>query len=149
MENNQNDPNNFSCCFCGEAIVNKKPDPVQIVIPIPDGGNQELFAHIECLRNHLHNSVPLGIFDDNDTHKFLTVDHYIRIYDLRKNGYDIGLLKYPSERYEQVCKLLQSLKKCDREAECKLVGKSDRAEFKVNGKIVGTIYRNKFKGRSA
>jgi hypothetical protein len=54
----------FQCCFCGSSIARVGPDPVALVIPMADGGTQDLRCHLACLREALHPSVPLGVFED-------------------------------------------------------------------------------------
>jgi len=46
------------CCFCGRSIELEKPRP--LVLPLDDGGSQELYCHEACLRRAIHPSVPLG-----------------------------------------------------------------------------------------
>jgi hypothetical protein len=59
----QSSDGSFQCCFCGMTVTTKPPDPVPITIPLEDGGTQHLFAHLQCLQDVLHPSVPLGIFE--------------------------------------------------------------------------------------
>ena len=48
------------CAFCGRPIDDQGPDPVRLLIEVARvGGNQEVWAHWSCLRDRLHNSVPL------------------------------------------------------------------------------------------
>lgn len=56
----------FQCCFCGATVAQAGPDPVVLVIPLSDGGSQELRCHRACLQRVLHPSVPLGVFGDNE-----------------------------------------------------------------------------------
>jgi hypothetical protein len=53
------------CCFCGNNIDSRDPDPIYLIIPLPCGGQQKLTSHIKCLQKTLHKSIPLGIFDDD------------------------------------------------------------------------------------
>jgi hypothetical protein len=48
-----------ACCFCGQTIAHRPPDPVDVVMSIPDGADQGFFAHIACIKRVLHPSVPL------------------------------------------------------------------------------------------
>ena len=51
----------YQCCFCGQTI----DDTVhRITVDVEDGGSQELFTHLVCLRQRLHPSVPLSELDD-------------------------------------------------------------------------------------
>jgi len=36
-------------------------DPISLIIPLDAEGSQNLWAHEECLRQHLHEFVPLAI----------------------------------------------------------------------------------------
>lgn len=56
----------FICCFCGNPIKPSQSDPVEIAINLSDGGAQGLQAHLACLREHLHESVPLAVGDANE-----------------------------------------------------------------------------------
>jgi len=56
----------FHCCFCGATVARAGQDPVVLVIPLSDGGSQELRCHRACLQRLLHPSVPLGVFGDNE-----------------------------------------------------------------------------------
>jgi hypothetical protein len=51
------------CCFCGAKI--ESAGAVSLIIPLEDGGSQQLWAHATCLRASLHESVPLAIFEDD------------------------------------------------------------------------------------
>jgi hypothetical protein len=53
------------CCFCAEGIEPRGADPVSVIIPAADRGNQELWAHVRCLRAAVHPSTPLAVFDDD------------------------------------------------------------------------------------
>jgi hypothetical protein len=48
----------FVCCFCAETIGGEEPR--LIVLPLEDGGSQNLYCHEACFRRVLHPSVPLG-----------------------------------------------------------------------------------------
>lgn len=52
------------CCFCGKEVESNKVDPVSLIISLEDGGSQELWTHANCLREHLHESVPLSVLED-------------------------------------------------------------------------------------
>jgi hypothetical protein len=56
----------FQCCFCGKTVARAGPDPFVLVIPLPDGGSEELRCHRACLQRVLHPSVPLGVVCDNE-----------------------------------------------------------------------------------
>jgi hypothetical protein len=51
----------FQCCFCGQTIAERGPDPVTLNIPLDGGGTQQLPCHAACLRRVLHPSVPLAL----------------------------------------------------------------------------------------
>lgn len=53
------------CCFCGISIETRERDPLSLILPLNDDGMQQFWTHENCLRNHLHESVPL-YFDDED-----------------------------------------------------------------------------------
>jgi hypothetical protein len=48
----------FVCCFCAEPIGEEEPR--LIVLPLRDGGCQNLYCHEGCFRRVLHPSFPLG-----------------------------------------------------------------------------------------
>lgn len=52
------------CCFCALGIEPQGVDPVSLIIPVVDGGAQELWTHVRCLRAALHPSTPLAVFED-------------------------------------------------------------------------------------
>ena len=54
----------FQCCFCGASIAGAGTDPVALLIPLSDGGTQELRCHLACLQRALHPSVPLAVFTE-------------------------------------------------------------------------------------
>ena len=56
----------FMCCFCGESIEPRTPDPVGMLIPLRDGGSQELWCHLVCVQRVLHPSIPLAIFEEEE-----------------------------------------------------------------------------------
>lgn len=58
--------NGVQCCFCAAGIEPHGAEPVSLIIPIADGGAQELWAHARCLRAAMHPSVPLAVFEDED-----------------------------------------------------------------------------------
>ncbi len=58
------DPYQFQCCFCGNALIAREVEVVTLVIPLHEGGAQELRSHLTCLRRSLHPSVPLAVLDD-------------------------------------------------------------------------------------
>ena len=49
----------FQCCFCGLA-AEEGAKRVTLVIPLEDGGSQNLFCHSICLRRVVHPAVPLA-----------------------------------------------------------------------------------------
>ena len=53
----------FQCCFCGKPIDPRFPDPVVLTIALPDGAEQRLYCHWEHLREAVHPSVPLYIWE--------------------------------------------------------------------------------------
>lgn len=55
--------NGVQCCFCAAGIEPRGADPVSLIIPIADGGVQELWAHARCLRAAMHPSTPLPVCD--------------------------------------------------------------------------------------
>jgi hypothetical protein len=50
----------FQCCFCSER-AGKIDNVTRLTVLQPDGGEQELYAHPECLRRAVHASVPLAL----------------------------------------------------------------------------------------
>jgi hypothetical protein len=53
------------CCFCGNTLESRNRDPLSLILPFEDEGMQQFWTHEKCLREHLHESVPL-YFDDED-----------------------------------------------------------------------------------
>jgi hypothetical protein len=53
------EPPNAMCCFCGEFAPIGSDDFLSLVVNLPDGASQELWAHGECLRRAVHPSVPM------------------------------------------------------------------------------------------
>jgi hypothetical protein len=47
------------CCFCGNEIVERPPDPVRLSVSGEPPAEQELYCHKRCLRRALDPSVPL------------------------------------------------------------------------------------------
>ena len=58
----------YVCCFCGKAIPNEGHEPIQIwARGQQDGGDQGLWAHLECFKAALHPSIPIGVaLDDGE-----------------------------------------------------------------------------------
>lgn len=55
----------YQCCFCGNEIVPKAPDPVQIVVKSADPlEEQDLYCHQRCLQRALYPNVPLLVGED-------------------------------------------------------------------------------------
>jgi hypothetical protein len=54
------------CCFCGNSIEARDRDPLSLVIPVEPEGWQQLWSHEKCLRDRLHESVPVAFDDDED-----------------------------------------------------------------------------------
>ena len=54
----------WQCCFCGQRIREPSAD---VAITHADGAAQGLRAHIRCLRDRLHPSVPFLDADDEAT----------------------------------------------------------------------------------
>jgi hypothetical protein len=54
-------PIEFQCCFCARGLAASAPDLVMLVVPLEDGGSQELRCHSECLRRAVHPTVPLAV----------------------------------------------------------------------------------------
>lgn len=52
------------CCFCGDEIETFC-NVVPLTLSLPAGGTQELWAHLTCLRAHLHESAARAAFGDN------------------------------------------------------------------------------------
>ena len=52
----------INCCFCGEDIETFC-NAVAMTITLHKGGSQELWAHVTCLREHLHDSAHLSVFE--------------------------------------------------------------------------------------
>ena len=52
------------CCFCGQVIEDRLPDPVLLTITLPEGAQQYLSCHLRHLRSVLHQSVPLYIWEE-------------------------------------------------------------------------------------
>ena len=49
------------CCFCGQSIEVRAPDPVMLSFEVEGGGTQQLSCHASCLRRLVHSSVPLAV----------------------------------------------------------------------------------------
>jgi hypothetical protein len=47
------------CCFCGESAPIGSDDFLSLLISLPGGATQELWAHGACLRRAVHPSVPM------------------------------------------------------------------------------------------
>ena len=47
------------CCFCGEYAPIGSDDFLSLIVSLPGGASQELWAHGECLRRVVHRSVPM------------------------------------------------------------------------------------------
>jgi hypothetical protein len=51
----------WQCCFCGQGVEAKSPDPCRMVLTYNDAENpdmaQETACHVACLKEHLHKSV--------------------------------------------------------------------------------------------
>ena len=47
------------CCFCGEGAPIGSDDFLSLIVILPEGASQELWAHGECLRRAVHPSVPM------------------------------------------------------------------------------------------
>jgi hypothetical protein len=47
------------CCFCGEYSPIASDDFLSLIVNLPDGATQQLWAHGECLRRAVHPSVPM------------------------------------------------------------------------------------------
>ncbi len=61
--------NKYICCFCCREIESNKLDITSIVVisnwdkDINKQQEQQLFCHIKCLQERLHDSIPLYIAD--------------------------------------------------------------------------------------
>jgi hypothetical protein len=53
------EPPNAMCCFCGEYPSIGSDDFLSLLVSLPHGATQELWAHGECLRRAIHPSVPM------------------------------------------------------------------------------------------
>lgn len=47
------------CCICAGRVEERQPDPVLVTISSRSGSRQDVFAHVACLRDVIHVSVPL------------------------------------------------------------------------------------------
>jgi hypothetical protein len=54
-----NEDFNAICCFCGESAPIGSDGFFSLVVILPHGATQELWAHGECLRRVVHPSVPM------------------------------------------------------------------------------------------
>jgi hypothetical protein len=54
-----NDGSNAMCCFCGEYAPVGSDDFLSLIVRLPKGASQELWAHRECLRGAFHPAVPM------------------------------------------------------------------------------------------
>lgn len=52
------------CCFCGHTIEANFPDPVSLTITLPEGAEQQLYCHWNHLKDAVHQSVPLYVWDE-------------------------------------------------------------------------------------
>lgn len=52
----------INCCFCGEDIETFC-NAVAVTVARHEGGPQELWSHVTCLREHLHQSAQRVVFD--------------------------------------------------------------------------------------
>ena len=48
------------CCFCGNEIQSQR-DAVTLTMTLKKEGSQTIWAHANCLRIHLHESVPIDL----------------------------------------------------------------------------------------
>ncbi len=55
----------WQCCFCAQTIEAQEANQIEIAIIPNDGTTQCLRAHTACLRQHLHESVPLPVPEDD------------------------------------------------------------------------------------
>ena len=62
--------NNYQCCFCGNAIKsNKKLGVTGLVVVMnwdkdrEEQQEQQLFCHMDCLKNRMDSKVPLYLAD--------------------------------------------------------------------------------------
>lgn len=46
------------CAFCGQGIRATAVEPLRLAIRLPDGGQQTLFAHVDCVGTRLHPGTP-------------------------------------------------------------------------------------------
>jgi hypothetical protein len=53
----------YQCCFCGQAIEEHAPDPVRLTIALPEGAEQHLYCHWQHLKEAMHTSVPLYVWE--------------------------------------------------------------------------------------
>jgi hypothetical protein len=59
----------YQCCFCGERIAKKDPDPCELIFGTNFGNEDEerrqgLFCHAQCFQKRVHSSVDLGVLDN-------------------------------------------------------------------------------------
>jgi len=54
-----NERPNAMCCFCGEYAPIDSADFLPLIVNLPEGASQQLWAHGECLRRAVHPSVPM------------------------------------------------------------------------------------------
>jgi hypothetical protein len=54
----------WQCCFCGDTIRERS---LEVAITHADGAAQGLRAHVRCLNERLHSSVPFPDVDDEAT----------------------------------------------------------------------------------
>jgi hypothetical protein len=47
------------CCFCGESLSFAEAVHLSIIIDSKAGDAQALFCHMRCLKNVLHESIPI------------------------------------------------------------------------------------------
>jgi hypothetical protein len=50
---------NAACCFCGESAAIGSDDFFSLLVSLPKGARQELWAHGERVRRAVHPSVPM------------------------------------------------------------------------------------------
>ena len=54
------EPIRYQCCFCGQSVAYDAPDPCRLLVTAWDEmDQQELYAHVSCLKVAVHRSVPL------------------------------------------------------------------------------------------
>lgn len=58
---------NVVCCFCGEIVPDCGYDPVSLLVRVPHGPSQELWAHNRCLSRAVHPLVPTLPFEGNES----------------------------------------------------------------------------------